>query len=63
MNVGDLVVATDGPFTGLMGLITDIDMSSHESYWGRGFYELATVMWQNGDHQADVSTKYLEIVK
>ncbi len=59
MNVGDLVVATDGPFMGLMGLITH--MPSHESW--RGSYELATVMWQNGDHQADVSTKYLEIVK
>jgi hypothetical protein len=61
VNVGDLVMATDGPFMGLMGLITH--MPSHESYWGRGFYELATVMWRNGNHQRDVSTKYLEIVK
>jgi hypothetical protein len=59
VNVGDLVMATDGPFMGLMGLITH--MPSHEPR--RGSYELATVMWQNGDHQADVSTKYLEIVK
>lgn len=59
MSVGDLVVATDGPFTGLMGLITH--MPAREQW--RGFHELATVMWQNGDHQADVSTKYLEIVE
>ena len=60
MNVGDLVMATDGPFMGLMGLITH--MPGPLRNW-RGFHELATVMWQNGDHQADVSTKYLEIVK
>ena len=59
MNVGDLVVATDGPIVGMVGFITC--MPSLEQW--RGFHELATVMWQNGDHQADVSTKYLEIVK
>ena len=59
MNVGDLVVATDGPFMGLMGLITH--MPSREQW--QVPHDLATVMWQNGDHQADVSTKYLEIVK
>ena len=57
MNVGDLVMATDGPFMGLMGLITDMPPKP------RAYWKLATVMWQNGDHQADVSTKYLEIVK
>lgn len=56
MNVGDLVVATDGPIVGMMGFITHL-----ATY--QGFYQLATVMWQNGDHQTDVSTKYLGIVK
>ena len=57
MNVGDLVVATDGPFIGMMGLIT------HIPTMGQRFHAIATVMWRNGDHQAGVSTKYLEIVK
>ena len=61
MNVGDLVVATDGPFIGMLGLVTDLPGSSvYPMMWG---HALATVMWRNGDHQRDVSTKYLEIVK
>ena len=61
MNVGDLVVATDGPFRGMLGLITSLPGSNEtKAAWG---HALATVMWRNGDHQADVSTKYLEIVK
>lgn len=61
MNVGDLVLATDGPFIGMLGLITSLPGSSEtRAAWG---HALATVMWRNGDRQADVSTKYLEIVK
>jgi len=59
VNVGDLVMATDGPFIGMLGLITYLPRFREIV----GGHPLATVLWRNGDHQADVSTKYLEIVK
>jgi len=63
VSVGDLVVAADGPFIGMMGLITSLPADRWGTRWGTSGHRLATVMWRNGDHQADVSTKYLEIVK
>ena len=60
MKVGDLVLATDGPLVGMVGLLTYIASKPPHM---RHPHLLASVMWQNGDHQADVSIKYLEIVK
>jgi hypothetical protein len=60
VKAGDLVLAIDGPIVGMMGLITYIASKPPRM---RHPHLLASVMWRNGDHQADVSIKYLEIIK
>ena len=60
MKIGDLVKALDGEIKGMLGVITRVedDPARHA-----GNPTLASIFWNDGDHQNYVSTKYLEVVQ
>ena len=61
MKVGDMVRATEGQISGMLGILTRVEPLNPGSQTCK-VGDVADVLWNDGNHQSFVSTKYLEVV-